>query len=58
MKRLLLSLTLIASFLLSIACQPSGGGGDKVRIGVFMSLTGSTANFGISSVNGIKNGRR
>jgi branched-chain amino acid transport system substrate-binding protein len=28
--------------------------GNTVRIGVFMSLTGSTANFGISSVNGIK----
>src|SRR5919107_4369304 len=36
------------------ACVQQGGGGDKVRIGVFMSLTGSTANFGISSVNGIK----
>src|SRR5919106_891032 len=53
MKRILLSLLLIASFLFSFACQPGGGGGDKVRIGVFMSLTGTTANFGISSVNGI-----
>ncbi len=53
MKRTLLSLGLIATFLFSFACQPTGGG-DKVRIGVFMSLTGSTANFGISSVNGIK----
>src|SRR5687768_18276544 len=53
MKRILLSLGLIATFLFSFACQPPGGG-DKVRIGVFMSLTGSTANFGISSVNGIK----
>ncbi len=54
MKRILLSLGLISSLLFAFACQPSGGGGDKVRIGVFMSLTGSTANFGISSVNGIK----
>lgn len=53
MKRILLSLGLIATFLFSFACQPTTGG-DKVRIGVFMSLTGSTANFGISSVNGIK----
>ena len=53
MKRTLLSLGLIASLLLALACQSSGGA-DKVRIGVFMSLTGSTANFGISSVNGIK----
>jgi branched-chain amino acid transport system substrate-binding protein len=38
---------------MSFACN-NAGGGDKVRIGVFMSLTGSTANFGISSTNGIK----
>ena len=54
MKRSLLSLTLIAGLLAVSSCQPAGSGGDKVRIGVFMSLTGSTANFGISSVNGIK----
>jgi branched-chain amino acid transport system substrate-binding protein len=53
MKRIVISLGLIATFLFSFACQPTTGG-DKVRIGVFMSLTGSTANFGISSVNGIK----
>jgi branched-chain amino acid transport system substrate-binding protein len=53
MKRILLSLGLIGSLLFAFACQ-TGGGGDKVRIGVFMSLTGTTANFGISSVNGIK----
>ena len=54
MRRSLISLTIIATLLAAIACQPSGGGGDKVRIGVFMSLTGDTANFGISSTNGIK----
>jgi branched-chain amino acid transport system substrate-binding protein len=54
MKRILLSLLIVASLLMALACQPSGSGSDKVRIGVFMSLTGSTANFGISSVNGIK----
>lgn len=53
MKRTFLSLLLISTFLFAFACQPTTGG-DKVRIGVFMSLTGSTANFGISSVNGIK----
>ena len=52
MKRILLALTVIASLL--SACQPAGNNADKVRIGVFMSTTGSTANFGISSVNGIK----
>jgi len=52
MKRILIISLVIASLL--IACQPQGSSGDKVRIGVFMSLTGSTANFGISSTNGIK----
>src|SRR5688500_11730158 len=53
MKRILLSLGLIATFLFSFACNNTAAS-DKVRVGVFMSLTGSTANFGISSVNGIK----
>jgi branched-chain amino acid transport system substrate-binding protein len=53
MKRILLSSVVIASLLTAFACQ-AGGGGDKVKIGVFMSMTGDTANFGISSVNGIK----
>jgi branched-chain amino acid transport system substrate-binding protein len=53
MKRILLSSIIIASLLTAFACQP-GGGGDKIKIGVFMSLTGTTANFGISSTNGIK----
>src|SRR5829696_7873966 len=51
MKRILVASIVIASLL--SACQQQGGG-DKVRVGVFMSLTGSTANFGISSTNGIK----
>jgi branched-chain amino acid transport system substrate-binding protein len=52
MKRILIA-SIVAASLLS-ACNPQAGSGDKVRIGVFMSLTGTTANFGISSVNGIK----
>ena len=52
MKRILIASIVVASLL--SACQQNGGGGDKVRVGVFMSLTGSTANFGISSTNGIK----
>jgi len=52
MKRILIASLVIASLL--SACQTQGSSGDKVRIGVFMSTTGSTANFGISSVNGIK----
>jgi branched-chain amino acid transport system substrate-binding protein len=54
MKRIVLSSLLVASLLAAFACGPGAGGGDKVRIGVFMSLTGDTANFGISSTNGIK----
>jgi branched-chain amino acid transport system substrate-binding protein len=53
MKRILPSLIVIASLLMAFACKPAGNA-DKVRVGVFMSLTGSTANFGISSTNGIK----
>jgi branched-chain amino acid transport system substrate-binding protein len=53
MKRILLSSITIASLLTALACN-GGGAGDKVKIGVFMSTTGDTANFGISSVNGIK----
>jgi len=52
MKRILIASLVIAG--LMSACQQQNGGGDKVRIGVFMSTTGTTANFGISSVNGIK----
>jgi branched-chain amino acid transport system substrate-binding protein len=52
MKRILIASIVIASLL--SACQTQGSSGDKVRIGVFMSTTGTTANFGISSVNGIK----
>lgn len=51
MKRILIASIVLASLL--SACNPQAGS-DKVRVGVFMSTTGSTANFGISSVNGIK----
>lgn len=37
--------------LLIVTCGPSG---DKIRIGVFNSLTGGTATFGISSTQGIQ----
>jgi branched-chain amino acid transport system substrate-binding protein len=53
MKRILLSSVVIASLLTAFACN-GGAAGDKVKIGVFMSMTGDTANFGISSTNGIK----
>ncbi len=53
--RKFISLTLVLLLTSASACVQQGtGGGDKIKVGVFMSLTGSTANFGISSVNGIK----
>lgn len=51
--RKFLSLALVLSLFAASACVQKQAG-NTVRIGVFMSLTGSTANFGISSVNGIK----
>lgn len=45
-------LALFALILLAVlSCSPNE---DKIRIGVFNSLTGGTATFGISSTNGIK----
>jgi branched-chain amino acid transport system substrate-binding protein len=48
---------LLAATLAGSACQTSCNGGfreDKVRIGLLMSMTGDTANFGISSSNAIR----
>lgn len=50
---------LMTTALISAGCNNPettgpGGAGDKVRIGVFMSLTGDTANFGISSTEAIR----
>lgn len=55
---LFVAVLLTASLAATSGCNGGSSGttgaGDKVRIGVFMSLTGSTANFGISSTNGIR----
>lgn len=51
--RKFLSLALVLLLTAASACVQKQAG-NTIRIGVFMSLTGSTANFGISSVNGIK----
>lgn len=53
MKRILLTSITAAGLIIAVACQPKASG-DQIKIGVFMSLTGTTANFGISSTNGIK----
>lgn len=51
---LIIALSLTISLGFTSGCVQPGSSGDKVRIGVFMSLTGTTANFGISSTNGIR----
>jgi len=51
MKKLLFGLIAI-SFMLFSSCNK--GGGDKLLIGEFGSLTGTEATFGISSSNGLK----
>ena len=45
-------LLLILSFLVSFRSRPQKP--DTVRIGVFLSLTGATASYGISALNAIK----
>src|ERR1700755_2478696 len=57
-------LTLAVLFLCFFGCaRPSGGGGgdvvvkpldEKVRVGALMSLTGDTAQYGLSSLNGAR----
>jgi branched-chain amino acid transport system substrate-binding protein len=51
MKKLLFAL-IGASFLMLFSCNK--GGGDKILIGEYGSLTGTEATFGISSSNGLK----
>ena len=45
---------LLAWAALSAGCLRFGPKREKVRIGVFVSLTGGTGNYGISSVNGFR----
>lgn len=58
MKRILISLTLIATVLVSFACERRGGpgaGGEtgQIVIGYYGDLTGRTSNFGVSTRNGV-----
>jgi branched-chain amino acid transport system substrate-binding protein len=48
-----LLLVLVSSLVLSGACVQQGSS-DKIKIGVYMPLTGGTATFGISSTNAIR----
>lgn len=59
MKRLLLSLLLISSFLFSFACERKGGPGaggqtGPITIGYYGDLTGRTSNFGQSTKAGVE----
>ena len=58
MKRILISLTLIATILVSLACERRGGSGSggetgQIVIGYYGDLTGRTSNFGVSTKNGV-----
>ena len=59
MKRLLLSLGMIASLVSAFACERRGGpgaGGDSgpIVVGYYGDLTGRTSNFGQSTKNGVE----
>jgi branched-chain amino acid transport system substrate-binding protein len=58
MKRILLTLGLIATLLNGLACERRGGGvADEtgpIRVGVYADLTGQTSSFGQSTKNGIQ----
>ena len=59
MKRLLISLLLISSFLFSFACERKGGPGaggqtGPITIGYYGDLTGRTSNFGQSTKAGVE----
>lgn len=59
MKRISISLLLIASLLFSFACERKGGpgaGGDSgpIVIGYYGDLSGRTSNFGLSTKNGVE----
>lgn len=58
MKRTLISLLLIGTFLFTFACERRGGpgaGGEtgQIVIGYYGDLTGRTSNFGVSTKNGV-----
>lgn len=58
MKRTLLSLLLISTFIFTFACERRGGpgaGGEtgQIVVGYYGDLTGRTSNFGVSTKNGV-----
>ena len=60
MKRILLTVSVIASLLSTIACVQKGGektnadAGATIKVGIYADLTGQTSSFGQSTKNGIE----
>lgn len=61
MTRVLLTITLVISFLSTMACVQKGANtstatttGDTIKVGVYGDLTGQTSSFGQSTKNGIE----
>jgi branched-chain amino acid transport system substrate-binding protein len=63
MRRTLIALGLIAATFMSLSCQrregagETGGGGDPIKVGVYLDLSGQTSSFGQSTKNGIEMAR-
>ncbi len=59
MSKIFLAITIITSFLFSIACVQKGGdgvdadAGKTIKVGMYVDLTGATSSFGVSTKNGI-----
>jgi branched-chain amino acid transport system substrate-binding protein len=58
MRRTLLALGLIAVMFLGLSCERRGGGsgdgGDPIKVGVYLDLSGQTSSFGQSTKHGIE----
>ncbi|HEX8176042.1 MAG TPA: ABC transporter substrate-binding protein [Pyrinomonadaceae bacterium] len=58
MKRILLALGLIATFVFGLACERRGEGGTDntgpIKVGLYADLTGQTSSFGQSTKNGVQ----
>ncbi|HKS29283.1 MAG TPA: ABC transporter substrate-binding protein [Pyrinomonadaceae bacterium] len=58
MKRILLALGLITTFVFGLACERRGGGGagdtGPIKVGLYADLTGQTSSFGQSTKNGVQ----
>ena len=63
MRRTLIALGLIAVMLAATGCQrrgggdTAGGGGDAIKVGVYLDLSGQTSSFGLSTRRGIEMAR-